>query len=76
MIDSMKSLIEAARAPLAKPSVPAAYESINDLPLALRRSMVRMYRDGMSPRQIAIHYALPEQWVQLFVEVPPGASRH
>lgn len=75
-IDSLKSLIEAARVPLVTPATPAAYDNINDLPLALRRSMVRMYRDGMSPRQIASHYALPEQWVQLFVEVPPGASRH
>ncbi len=74
--DSMKSLIEAARVPIVKPSVPAIYENINDLPPALRRSMVRMHRDGMSLRQISSHHALPEQWVQLFVEAPPGASRH
>lgn len=75
-IDSLKSLIEAARLPSVKPSAPAAYDDINDLPLALRRSMVRMHREGMSPRQIARHYALPDQWVQLLVEDPPGASRH
>ncbi len=76
MIDSMKCLIEAARISGVKSTAPASYENINDLPPALRRSMVRMHRDGMSLRQIAGHYALPEQWVQLFVEVPPGASRH
>ena len=75
-IDSLKSLIEAARTPSVSSTTPVAYDDINDLPPALRRTMVRMYRDGMSPRQIARHYALPEQWVQLFVEVPPVASRH
>jgi hypothetical protein len=72
----MKSLIEAARIPVASAKSPVVYDSINDLPIALRRSLVRMYREGMSPLQIAAHHALPEQWVQLFVETPPGASHH
>jgi hypothetical protein len=72
----MKSLIEAACSPGASTAAPAAYNSINDLPIALRRSLVRMHRDGMSHRQIAHHHALPVQWVQLFVETPPGARHH
>jgi len=73
---SMKSLIEAARIPVAGASAPGAYGSINDLPIAVRRSLVRMYREGLSPLQIAAHHTLPEQWVRLFVETPPGASHH
>jgi hypothetical protein len=72
----MKSLIEAACSLGASATEPAAYKSINDLPIALRRSLARMHRDGMSHLQIAHHHALPVQWVQLFVETPPGASHH
>jgi site-specific recombinase XerC len=53
-----------------------AYDSINDLPVALRRSMVRLHREGMSAGRIATRLSLPEQWVKLFVETPPGASQH
>ena len=72
----MKSLIEASRIPLASATSPVVYGSVNDLPVALRRSMVRMHREGLSARQIGVHLSLPEQWVQLFVETPPGASQH
>ena len=72
----MKSVIEAARIPVASASTPVVYDSVNDLPIAVRRSMVRMSRDGMSAGRIAAHLALPEQWVLLFVETPPGASQH
>ena len=72
----MKSLIEASRSPLASATNPVVYDSVNDLPVALRRSMVRMYREGLSARQIGVQLSLPEQWVRLFVETPPGASQH
>jgi site-specific recombinase XerC len=72
----MKSLIEAARIPGASAAAHVAYDSINDLPVALRRSMVRLHREGMRAGRIATRLSLPEQWVQLFVETPPGASQH
>ena len=72
----MKSLIEASRIPLASATNRVVYDSVNDLPVALRRSMVRLHREGLSARQIGVHLSLPEQWVQLFVETPPGASQH
>ena len=72
----MKSLIEASQIPVASAAAPVIYDSVNDLPIALRRSMLRMHREGLSPRQIGLHLSLPEQWVQLFVDTPPGASQH
>lgn len=72
----MKSLIEAARAPVASAAAPAVYDSINDVPLALRRSLVRLYNEGMSARQIAIKLSLPEYWVLLFVETPARPTKH
>jgi hypothetical protein len=74
--ESMKSLIEAARIPVASAAAPAAYESVNDVPLALRRSLVRLYNEGMTARQIGVKLALPEQWVLLFVETPARATKH
>ena len=72
----MKSLIEAARTPVASAAAPAVYDSINDVPLALRRSLVRLYNEGMSARQIAIKLSLPEYWVLLFVETPARPTKH
>lgn len=72
----MKSLIEAAQVPVASAAAPAVYDSINDVPLALRRSLVRLYNEGMSARQIAIKLSLPEYWVLLFVETPARPTKH
>ena len=72
----MKSLIEAAQIPVASSAAPVVYNSVNDLPIATRRSMVRLRRDGLSADQIASKLALPVHWVLLFVETPPGATQH
>ena len=72
----MKSLIEAAQIPVASSAAPAVYDSVNDLPLAVRRSFVRLYNEGMTARQIGVKFSLPEQWVLLFVQTPPGATKH
>ena len=72
----MKSLIEAAQIPVASAAAPAVYDSINDVPLALRRSLIRLYNEGMTARQIAIKLSLPEYWVLLFVETPARPTKH
>jgi len=72
----MKSLIEAAQVPVASAAAPAVYDSINDVPLALRRSLIRLYNEGMTARQIAIKLSLPEYWVLLFVETPARPTKH
>ena len=72
----MKSLIEAARIPVASAAAPAAYESVNDVPLALRRSLIRHHHDGLSARQIGVKLSLPEYWVRLFVETPARPTKH
>jgi len=73
---SLKSLIEAARSPVASSAVPTVYESINDVPLALRRSLIRHHNDGLSARQIGVKLSLPEYWVRLFVETPARQTKH
>lgn len=72
----MKSLIEAAQVPVASAAAPAVYDSINDVPLALRRSLIRLYNEGRTARQIAIKLSLPEYWVLLFVETPARPTKH
>lgn len=72
----MKSLIEAAQIPVASSAVPTVYDSISDVPLALRRSLIRHHNDGLSARQIGVKLALPEYWVRLFVETPARPTKH
>ncbi len=72
----MKSLIEAARIPVASSAAPTVYGSINELPPAVRRSLIRLHNDGMSARQIGVKLSLPEYWVRLFVETPPRPTKH
>ena len=38
----MKSLIEASRIPVVRAAAPVVYDNVNDLPFALRRTMVHM----------------------------------
>lgn len=72
----MKTLIAASQIPSAAPAVPMIYDNVNDLPIAVRRTLLRLHRSGMSSLQIAAQLSLPLQWVLLFVETPPGASHH
>ncbi len=73
---SMKSLIEAAQIPVASSAAPTVYDSVNDLPLAVRRSLIRLHNDGMTARQISVKLSLPEYWVRLVVETPPRPTKH
>ena len=72
----MKTLIAASQIPSAAPAAPMIYDNVNDLPIAVRRTLLRLHRSGMSSLQIAAQLSLPLQWVLLFVETPPGASHH
>lgn len=52
------------------------YNSIDELPLPLRAQLVVLARKGMSNQKIADFFTLPVEWVQMFVECPPGSPEH
>jgi len=66
--------------PPREPTRPAGpmptYTSVNDLPLPLRAQLIALHRKGVPTSEIANFFSLPRQWVQLFVECPPGSPEH
>jgi hypothetical protein len=54
----------------------AEYKSPDDLPLPMRQTLVQMHRQGHSVSMIARTFEIPVEWVQLYVECPPGSTAH
>ena len=48
------------------------YATPNDVPVPLRQKLVELRRKGMTIRDIARFFTMPEHWVVLFVETPHG----
>lgn len=71
----MKSILigEEIPDPLPKPT----YANINEIPIPLRHDFIKMHRDrGLAVKHIAFYFEIPEEWVRLFVECPPGSTEH
>lgn len=53
------------------------YADINELPIPVRLTLVRLSREQkMSDTDIAKHFSLPVEWVMMFTQTPPGSPEH
>lgn len=65
------------RALVPTPKEPVHYDSINDIPIPLRHTLVRLSRDhDMTDARIAELFFLPVEWVIMFTQTPPGSPHH
>lgn len=52
-------------------------QDVNELPIKVRKSIVWLHtHHKKTVEEIALIWQLPEEWVRLFVETPPGSTEH
>jgi len=65
------------RALVPTPKTKIHYDNVNDIPVPLRHTLVRLSRDHqLTDARIAELFFLPVEWVSLFTQTPFGSPTH
>lgn len=59
---------------LLPPKYASTYACPNDVPVPLRHALKTAYDSGLTIKNIALVYELPEDWLTLLVKPPEGCA--